>query len=395
MTDKPKIAIVGAGLGGVTCALLLQQKGHDVVIYEQAPRLARIGAGIGLGPNVLNVMDAIGLARRLLEIGIVKETDFSRVWDTGEILWNRNDADWEPLFGMPSLTMHRGDMLSVMSAALAPGTIIFNKQLLDIGHRLGGTQLVFTDQTEYEADIVIGADGVNSKVREILLGYEEPTYTGFVAYRSIYPASLLGDFKISSDGAKWWSDDRHPAQEDRHFIIYYLTKKRDEVYFVTGSPAPDWPGGVSSIPATKAEIKRCYEGFHDEVQRVIDASPAASKWPLLERNPLPLWSRDNVVMLGDACHPMKPHMGQGAGMAIEDAAILARSIDAANGNFASAFRRYRATRIDRTSDIQRQSHENVWMKYATDPSGVFGYNAMTVPLATEDAMSGESGVKAG
>ncbi len=387
MTDKPRIAIVGAGLGGVTCALLLQKAGHDVVIYEQAPRLARIGAGIGLGPNVLKVMQAIGLSERLLDIGIVQQTNYSRVWDTGEILWNRCDSDYEARFGMPALTMHRGDMLSVMSGALAPGTIVFNKQLLDIGTRMGGTQLLFTDQTEYETDIVIGADGVNSKVREILLGYEAPTYTGFVAYRSIFPAHLLGDFKISSDGAKWWSDERHPAKEDRHFIVYYLTKKRDEVYFVTGSPAPDWPGGVSSIPATKEEIKTCYEGFHDEVQRVIDASPAASKWPLLERNPLPLWSRDNIVVLGDACHPMKPHMGQGAGMAIEDAAILARSIDAANGNFASAFRSYRANRIGRTSRVQHESHVNVWMKHPTDPAWVYDYDATTVPLLPEDTFT--------
>ena len=386
MSIKPRIAVVGAGLGGVTCAILLQKMGHDVVVYEQAPRLARIGAGIGLGPNVLKVMREAGVMDQMMDIGIVHESSYSRVWDTGEILWNRRENDWAERYGLPPLTMHRGDMLTVLSRALKPGTIVFNKQLLDIGTRMGETQLLFTDQTEYEADIVIGADGVNSRVREILLGYEPPIYTGFVAYRSIYPTSLLGDFKLSSDAAKWWSDDRHPAQEDRHFIIYYLTKQRDEVYFVTGSPAPDWPGGVSSIPATKAEIKECYEGFHDEVQRVIDAAPAASKWPLLERNPLPLWSRDNIVVLGDACHPMKPHMGQGAGMAIEDAAILARCIDGAAGNFTSAFRRYRANRIERTSRVQRESHQNVWMKHPTDPSWVYGYDATTVDLISEDAL---------
>ncbi len=171
-----------------------------------------------------------------------------------------------------------------------------------------------------------------------------------------------------------------PRREDRHFIVYYLTGARDEVYFVTGSPEPNWPGGVSSIPATIAEIKKCYEGFHPEVQRVIDASPWASKWPLLERDPLPLWSRDNIVVLGDACHPMKPHMGQGAGMAIEDAAILARCVAASGDDFPTAFKLYRANRIERTSIVQKASHENTWMKYATDPSWVFAYDAFTVPL---------------
>lgn len=386
MGTKPRIAVVGAGLGGVTAAILLQQSGHDVTVYEQAPSLARIGAGIGLGPNVLRVMRHIGIYDRLAEIGIFHETMLSREWDTGRVLGHMIDREWDVKYGSRPLTMHRGDLLSVMAASLEPGTIVFKKQLLDIGTRLGGTQLLFTDQTEAEADIVIGSDGVNSKVREILLGYDPPTYTGTVAYRSIYPAHLLGDFRISSDGAKWWSDERHPANEDRHFIIYYLTARRDEVYFVTGSPLPDWPGGVSSVPATKEEIKNCYEGFHDEVQKVIDASPAASKWPLLQRNPLPLWSRDNIVLLGDACHPMKPHMGQGAGMAIEDAAVLSRCIGQADGNADYAFQLYRASRIDRTSKVQKVSNSNTFMKVAEDPSWVFDYDAMNVPLISpEDA----------
>ena len=384
MKDRPRIAVIGAGLGGTTAAILLQQAGHDVVVYEQAPRLARIGAGIGLGPNVLRVMRHIGVMDEMMDIGIVQQSSLSRVWDTGEILWDRREQKWEEMFGLPALTMHRGDMLSVLARRVQPGSIVFNKQLLDIGIRRGGTQLLFTDQTETEADIVIGADGVNSKVREILLGVELPTYTGFVAFRSIYPIERLEGWRPQGDGAKWWSDERHPANEDRHFIHYYLTKQRDEMYFVTGSPYPNWPGGVASVPATKEEIKECYEGFHPDVQRIIDAAPALSKWPLLERNPLPLWSRDNIVVLGDACHPMKPHMGQGAGMAIEDAAVLSRCIDSASGDFASAFRMYRANRIERTSRVQRESHVNVWMKYPTDPTWVYAYDAVNVPLVEEE-----------
>jgi 6-hydroxynicotinate 3-monooxygenase len=387
MSGGPRIAIAGGGLGGATAAILLQQAGHDVVVYEQAPRLARIGAGIGLGPNVLRVMKHIGTYDRMMATGIVAERRLSREWDTGRILFDRSAQGWAEKFGLPNLTMHRGDMLSILASMLAPNTIQFGKQLVDIRTRHAGTQLVFTDGTEADADIIIGADGVNSKVREILLGPQAPTYTGFVAYRSIYPVSLLGDFRVSSDSAKWWSDERHPANEDRHFIIYYLTCARDEIYFVTGSPDPNWPGGVSSLPADLADIKKCYDGFHPEVQRVIDACPQASKWPLLERNPLPLWSRDNIVLLGDACHPMKPHMGQGAGMAIEDAAVLVRCIQAAgdNFNYAAAFQLYRINRIERTSRVQKESHENTWMKYPSDPSWVYAYDAINIPLLVEDA----------
>lgn len=380
--DKPRIAIVGAGLGGVTAAILLQKAGQHVVVYERAPQLARVGAGINLGPNLLKVMEKAGVAHRMKEVGVNITSSLSRVWDTGEILWNRLDVEAESRFGWGPIAMHRGDMIDVMAEAVAPGTIQFNKELIGIEQGDTGTKLVFADGTSHEADIIIGADGVNSKVREIILGPEPPTYTGFVAYRSIFPTAALGDYRLGSDSAKWWSDDRHPAAEDRHFIIYYLTNRRDEVYFVTGSPEPNWPGGVSSIPATKAEIKTCYEGFHEEIQRVIDAADNISKWPLLERNPLPLWSEGNIVVLGDACHPMKPHMGQGAAMAIEDAAVLVRCILAADGNYSTAFDLYRANRIDRTSRVQQESHINVWMKYPTDPTWLFEYDATTVPLTS-------------
>jgi len=388
--ERPRIAVAGGGLGGVTAALLLQQAGHHVRVFEQAPQLARIGAGIALGPNVLRVMRHIGMFPEMMATGIVPERSLSREWDTGRILYERGEAASIEAFGLPTLFMHRGDMLSILSAGLTPGTLQFGKRLVNIGTRRAGTQLIFDDGTEAETDIVIGADGINSKVREILLGPQAPTYTGFVAYRSIFPTALLGDFRISADQTKWWSDERHPAAEDRHFIVYYLTARRDEVYFVTGSPEPNWPGGVSSIPTEMAEIRRCYEGFHPEVQRVIDASPWASKWPLLERDPLPLWSRDSIVMLGDACHPMKPHMGQGAGMAIEDAAILARCIDLCGDDFASAFKLYRANRIERTSRVQRESHANTWMKYPTDASWVFAYDPLNVPLVPMiDAAAGQ------
>jgi 6-hydroxynicotinate 3-monooxygenase len=256
----------------------------------------------------------------------------------------------------------------------------FGKRLIDLAERSGGIEMIFADGSHEHADIVIGADGVNSKVREVLLGPEDPTYSGFVAYRAIYPTRLLGDFRVSADTSKWWSDERLESQEDRHFIIYYLTKARDEIYFVTGSPDPNWAGGTSPVPATIDEIKTCYEGFHPEVQRVIHACPAASKWPLLERDPLPLWSRGNILVLGDACHPMKPHMGQGAGMAIEDAAMLVRCLKLNDSDPAGAFALYRENRIERTTRVQHESHANTWMHYPHDVSWVFGYDALNVPL---------------
>ena len=120
------------------------------------------------------------------------------------------------------------------------------------------------------------------------------------------------------------------------------------MYFVTGSPDPNWVG-TSPIDVTIKEVKDHYAGFHEEVQRVIDASVHISKWPLLVRDPLPLWSSGRIVLLGDACHPMKPHMGQGAGMAFEDAAVLVRCMQDKSGDWSGAFELYEANRHERTS----------------------------------------------
>jgi 6-hydroxynicotinate 3-monooxygenase len=375
-----RIAIVGGGLGGTTAAILLQQSGYDVQVYEQAPEINRIGAGIHLHANVMRIMKAIGVDKTMLGIGLCPQTWLNRTWDTGDVLFAPPVQEWERQYGAPHLIMHRGDMQSVLTAALKPDSMKFAHRLVDLDERRDDLVLRFEDGTTAEADVVIGADGVNSKIREILLGPEAPIYTGFIAYRAIYPAHLLGDFRVSADTTKWWSDDRHWAQEDRHFITYYLTRTRDEIYFVTGSPDPNWQGGVSPMPAEIDEIVACYEGFHSEVMNVIKACPRASKWPLLEREPLPLWSRNRIVLLGDACHPMKPHMGQGAGMAIEDAAVLVRCIRMMGDNYDLAFRLYKANRIVRTSRVQHESHANTWMNYPIDPSWVFAYDALTVPL---------------
>ncbi len=378
MKQKQRIAIVGGGMGGLTAAVLLQRAGFEVTVYEQAKQLARIGAGINIYPNGMNVLRATGVVDQLMALGQVPKTWFSRVWDTGDLLYSQPQQEWHRKYGEPHTILHRGDLQGALAAKLQPGSLQFDKHVLGIDEAGDVLTVRFADGASVEADVVIGADGVNSKVRELLLGPEPPKYSGFVAYRSVFPASRLSR-ALDSDGCKFWSDDRHWANEDRHMIIYYTTKAKDEVYFVTGSPDPHWEG-TSPVDVTIQEVKDHYAGFHDEVQRVIDASTHISKWPLLIRDPLPLWSSGRIVLLGDACHPMKPHMGQGAGMAFEDAAILVRCMQAKGDDFAAAFKLYEANRHERASKVQRISNANTFLKYEEDPSWCFGYNAITVPL---------------
>ena len=146
-------------------------------------------------------------------------------------------------------------------------------------------------------------------------------------------------------------------------------------------PQP-WDGDdFTPKPTDNGELRSAFEGFHPEVQRMIEACPQASAWPVLYRDPKPLWSEGRIVLLGDACHPMKPHMGQGAAMAMEDAAMLVRCLEKADGDLNAAFRLYEAQRFERTTRVKLQSDRHEWMRYGSECDWLYGYDAFAVPLA--------------
>jgi 6-hydroxynicotinate 3-monooxygenase len=377
--SKPRIAIVGAGLGGTAAAALMQRAGYSVRLYEQAPAFSRLGAGIHLGPNVMKIMRRMDCEDALNVMGSHPDYWYSRDWKTGEAIAQIPFGDFAlKEYGASYLTVHRGDFHALMTEAVAPGTIEFNKCLSGIEELDNEVRLTFADGSVETADIVIGADGVNSKIRDHLLGSEPPRYTGYVAHRAVFPASLLGadPFDLC---VKWWS-------EDRHMMVYYVTSKRDEIYYVTGVPQAEWPAGQSVAPSSRDEMREAFADYHPSVQKLIDATPEVTKWPLLERDPLPLWSRGRLVLLGDACHPMKPHMAQGAAMAIEDAAMLTRCLDEVGAtDYANAFALYEANRAERASKVQLVSHNNTWLRTNEDPAWVFAYDVFNEPLKSPSA----------
>src|SRR5271163_3675281 len=224
MKHGPRIAIVGAGLGGTTATILLQRAGYDVTAYEQAPALARIGAGINIDPPVIRILRRLGLEPRLKAIGRVSERRLSREWDTGEITFDVPVARYPELYGGYHFSIHRGDLQDALSAAVAPGGLELGKRLTALDDTGSFVALEFADGSRAEADLVIGADGVNSRVREILLGPEAPTYTGKTAYRAILPTARLAG-RFPADHEKWFGPNGY-------FLTYYLTQARDVLYFI-------------------------------------------------------------------------------------------------------------------------------------------------------------------
>jgi 6-hydroxynicotinate 3-monooxygenase len=232
--------------------------------------------------------------------------------------------------------------------------------------------LTFADGTKASADVVIGADGVFSKVREWMFGAEPPIYSGYIGHRASIPARNLGQLSFE-DHAKWWAPDRH-------LIVYFLTNQRDELYLVTGA-LEKWDGPVSWANSNQQELRDAFVGFHDECQQLIDGVEGeVTKWAFFERPPMSSWHRGRIVMIGDACHPMKPHMAQGAAIAIEDAAMLLRCMEETGNDPSVTFRLYEANRMPRANYVQDLSRHNTWLRDPCDPTWLYGYDVFSVPL---------------
>jgi 6-hydroxynicotinate 3-monooxygenase len=372
MSRKKRIAIVGAGLGGLTVAGFLQRAGFEVPVFEQAPAFSRIGAGIILSANVMKVLRRLGIERSLVETGIKPEAYISRAWDTGETLYKIVfDVASEEHFGGPYLNVHRGDLHAVLDRVVTHGSIAFNHHLVGLEETSSAIRLIFDNGVTAEADIVIGADGINSKVREFLLDTEPPRFVGAVAQRAIFPAERLRGFKIP-DCTKWWG-------RDRHILPYFMTSRRDEVYVIGVVPALPWDSDAASLPISRAELIESFANFHQDLRRVLEAAEDVSVWPIYDRERNDRWSGGRIVLLGDACHPMRPYMAGGGAMAIEDGAILSRCL-ATFDDPAEAYRWYEATRIPRVSEVQRISIENSWMRGPTDTDWFYQYDPCLAPL---------------
>lgn len=379
MKNNPRIAFIGAGLGGTAGAGLMAKAGFNVKVYEQAPAFARMGAGIHLGPNVMKVMRKLGIEDELNRTGAHPDYWYSRDGITGDVMAQIPLGDYAVShYGASYLTVHRGDFHKLMTDALPDGVLEFNKKLSEIEDVGDKVVMKFTDGTTEEADFVIGADGINSKVRESLLGEELPIYTGYVAHRAVFPTPIDSGALPFDMCCKWWDGDLH-------MMVYFVTSKKDEIYYVTGVPVDSWDMDKSWEHCTKDEMRETFKGWHSSVQALIEGTQEVTRWPLLERDPLPLWSRGRLVLLGDACHPMKPHMAQGAAMAIEDAAMLTRCFQELGfTDHQAVFNLYEANRAERASKVQLVSHNNTWLKTNENPDWCFGYDVFEVPLVESE-----------
>ncbi|HEY8337387.1 MAG TPA: FAD-dependent monooxygenase [Tardiphaga sp.] len=373
MDRGTRIAVLGAGLAGLTVAGLLQRAGFTVTVYEQTPNFSRIGAGIILGANVAKVLRRLDLEHAFAGTGIRPDAFVSRTWDSGDTTYRLNfDAETEARFGGPFVNIHRADLHRLLQQPLEPGSIRFGHKLAGLDETADGVTLTFENGVTEQADIAIGADGIRSKVREIILGFEEPRFIGRIAPRAVFAADRIKGPPIG-DCTKWWG-------RDRHVLAYYMTPRRDEVYLMAAIPAERWDGDGSPVRGDRDEFIAGFDGCHADLRRAAEAAADITVWPICDRPRNDTWSKGRAVLMGDACHAVRPFMAAGGSAAIEDAAVLARCISQF-GDPGSAFASYAATRIPRVAEIQRISIDNTWMHGATETDWFFGYDPCTAPLA--------------
>jgi 6-hydroxynicotinate 3-monooxygenase len=347
-----------------------------VTVYEQAPAFSRIGAGIILSANAMKAFRRLGIEQDLIETGIKPESYVSRAWDSGETMYEiKFDAASEARYGGPYMNIHRGDLHGMLERVVTPGTIAFDHRLVGLDESREAVRLSFENGVRVEADIVIGADGIRSRVRENLLGFEPPRFVGAVAQRAIFPTERLRGSGIA-DCTKWWGPDRH-------ILPYFMTSRRDEIYVIGVIPVAQWDSEASSLPCSRDEMLESFAGFHVDLRRVLEVADDVSLWPIYDRERNDRWSGGRIVLLGDACHPMRPFMAAGGAMAVEDGVILSRCL-AACDDHGEAFRCYEATRIPRVTEVQRISIENSWMRGPTETDWFYCYDPCLAPLAAPD-----------
>ncbi|ANS25027.1 aromatic ring monooxygenase [Rhodococcus opacus] len=364
------VAVCGGGIGGLATAIALRKFGLDVTVYEQTRQFARVGADINLTPNAVRALDGLGIGPAIRESAARPQFRISRTWDTGAETSRLPMGDSaEQQYGAPQLTMHRGDLMTALENRLPSGVV-------EMGRRVGGVadgRIEFTDGSTVSADVIVGADGIHSAVRTALLGREQPTFTGVVAFRAVVPTERVGDLPNLDCFTKWWGPN--PSTQ---IVTFPLNQGKDIFVFATCGQE-EWTEESWTTPGSVTELRELYRDFHPEARALLDACDDVLKSALYVRDPLASWTDGRAVLLGDAAHPMMPFMAQGAGMAIEDAVVLSRCLSLFDDP-AVALQAYQETRLQRTSRIQRGSRSNEWLKVAGNGDWVYEYDAWHVPL---------------
>lgn len=354
MSDKPHILIAGAGIGGLTAALALLQSGFDVDVYEQAPELRELGAGFQVSANGTRVFYELGLGDAIDAIAWEPNGKEIRIWNTGQT-WKLFDLGAESVerYGFPYLMFHRADLHDALIAAVRaqkPDAIHLNATAIGCEQDGGRVRLLLKDREPIDGDVLIGADGVHSSIRQTLYGPDDRSFSGLIAWRGVVDRAALPGEMSRPVGVNWVGPGGH--------VVHYFVRHGELLNFVGILEKDDWQVESWLAEGTVDECLTDFDGWHDAIRATIRNIQTPYKWALMRREPMERWTQGRISLLGDACHPMVPMLAQGAVMAIEDGMVLARCFDSYADDPEKALQRYEAARLDRTARCIRGSNEN-------------------------------------
>jgi salicylate hydroxylase len=343
---------VGAGIGGLTAAVALRRAGFAVDVYEQASELTEVGGGINMGPNATRILYGLGLGPALDREAVRPASTHQRRWQDGRTLQRAPlNPLCEELYGAPHLTVHRADLLAIIASGFPGDRIHLGHRLLGLTDKGDHVEAWFENGARITPGILVGADGIHSTVRAALLGEEAPRFAGCVAYRGLVPAQRLANLELEIGSQSW-------VGPGGHFVHYFVSRGR-LLNFVGWTEHDTWSREDWTDRATVARALAAFAGWHPQIGQIIAAADTCFVWALFDREPLPRWSVGRTTLLGDACHPMYPFMGQGAAQAIEDGATLTACLVAGGAaDPAETLRRYEGLRQPRVTRLQELSRAN-------------------------------------
>ena len=349
---KPCVLIAGAGLCGLTTALALLQCGYDVRVFEQASALREVGAGVQLGSNGTRVLIGLGLEAAMRRIVCEPTGKEIRLWTTGQT-WRVFDLGVGSVqrYGAPYWFAHRGDFHAVLLAAVravAPGAVRAGVGCTGFEQSDDAVTLHLANGEHVTGDVLLAADGVHSAIRRQMFGDGGARFTGIVAWRGLVPMELLPPHMRQLVGTNWVGHGGH--------VVTYPLRRGELLNFVGAVERDDWQVESWTEAGTRDECMHDLARWHEDVQTIIRKIETPFKWALLGRDPLRHFAQGRVCLLGDAAHPTLPFLAQGANMALEDAVVVARCLDAFPVR--EALRRFEAARLDRTAAIVRGSADN-------------------------------------
>jgi salicylate hydroxylase len=389
---KPHIGIVGAGIGGLTAALALLRAGQRVTVFEQAPVLAEVGAGLSLSPTAAHAMNHLGLHDMLQAKAHHPEDQCVRHWRDGRPLnWVNRGRALVERYGERYYLLHRADLHDALAAAVRacdPQAVRLGLRCTGVSEDADGVDLAFADGSGARVDLLVGADGARSPVRQQVFGPLGVTYTGYIAWRGLVPMHLVPKEILDPPSGLFIGPG--------HLVNRYPVRSGELLNFVAFAEREAWTEEGWAIRSSRAELLAEFEGWTPMVRRIMELVPEDQlfKWGLFDREPLAAWSKGRVTLLGDAAHPVLPFLGHGAVLAIEDAVVLARAIGASSA-IDEAFARYENARRERATFVVLESRkagktfhdpdadsyaQRVKGKAADEGIGLFSYNPVTQPV---------------